>query len=244
MMEQSANRAAQQLAQKIRDATKKRTAAGMVVPFFDTDPEEGDPTNLWAFMDGRLMIRLPNGVIRELATTSHGDTTSSVPLPVEADLALYSETYAAIWGQTYCASHGIEAAAAAGYGITAAHGQRRLMVGFDATAIAADIAGSVVRSVELSMINLNADAEQVTVTFGTHNTATPPAAYAATRRDVWGAEWPRTGPGVTWRQPDAAQLIRVLEWIRDDGAKGLTVDQAPAGELDWASVRLRVGFTK
>ena len=111
----------------------------------------------------------------------------------------------------------------------------------------ADLAGSVIRSVELSMLNLDAGVDVVTVTFGVHASATAPAGYLATRRNVWADDWPRVGSGEGWRLPSGAQLIRVAEWIRDGVVRGLTVEQPASvgsGVLDWTSIRLRINYTK
>ena len=68
------------------------------------------------------------------------------------------------------------------------------------------------------------------------------------RREIWSDDWPRVGWGDEWREPDGAQLIRFGEWLRDDLARGVTIEQpdddAYSGLVDWASVRLRINFTK
>jgi hypothetical protein len=201
---------------------------------------------MWGFNDNRLRLRKPDGTIREIVTTAPGATTSSVPLGTAADIELQQAVYAATWGKGYCQAHGAVDGEIFGYGIAPTHGLRRIMLGFDHATIAADLAGSVIRTAELSMSNADAGSTSIEVWFGVHNSSAAPAAYAPTRLQVWSDFWPTTGTGAEWRRPDGAQLIRVAEWLRDGTAKGLVIDQpdtSAAGEMFWASVRLRIEFT-
>lgn len=247
--EHEARRADERLVASLRKlASKNRRVAGFVLPFFNSDPADGDPTTMWGFNDDRIRIRKPDGTIREIVTTAPGASTSSVALPTEADMELYSTTYAATWGRSFCELHGAETGAAVGYGTAVGHGLRRVMLGFDIAQMISDLSGATIRTAEFHMVNLNAFTEPVTVTFGTHESSAPPFVYSALRRNVWADEWPETGAGEEWRQPSGAQLIRVAEWFRDNEAQGLTVEQPDtgggSGELDWATAQLRVTYTK
>jgi hypothetical protein len=239
------DRASEQIAAHLRRLSRgSRRAAGFVIGFFDADPDPGDPVNLWGLGQGgdyRLHVRFPDGVVRQIATVASTGATATVPLTVAAEPVITETAYPATWATSYCPAHGAETGPVLGYGPDAAglHGNRRVMVGFDDAQMRTDLAGSVVHQVELLMTNTDAHADIVTVVFGAHDATAAPASFSAVRADVWTEQWPRVGDG-GWRDLP----IAVGEWLRDNVAKGLTIDSPDslsyAGQMDWASVRLRI----
>lgn len=241
-------RGARALTRRLRaidQRARQYRSPGFQIPVLDEDPPDTSTTNLWQLRDGRVRTRLDDGTVRQLSGASTGSTTSAVTAPVESAPERYQADYTPTWARTFCAVHDLEGGQVVGYGTTALHGERRLMVGFNQPAIAADLAGSVIRSVWLSVMNVDTETGgSIDIHLGVHNSTSPPDLFAGTRRDVWVGRWPRTGYNADWT-PTSEYIGRGL---RDGLVRGLTVDQPLgdpyAGELDWTTVRLRVAYTK
>lgn len=242
---QAIARTSQQTARMLQRAIRAtKKSAGLVVPFLNADPAVGDPTNFWAFMDDRIRIRQPDGVIREIITTAPGSSTSAVALPSEPDPQPFTLTYPATWARSFCTVHGAEDSSTLWYGPDpqGVHGVRTIMVGFADATIRSDLGGAVVRRVELFMSNVDGTQQIIPVTFGAHKRSSSPAAFSAVRRDVWTGEWPKVGDG-GWRDLPVA----VGRWLAADVAEGLTIQQPDgvmfAGLMSWTSVQLRITGT-
>jgi hypothetical protein len=227
------------------------------VPTFASDPAASTGWRLW-FNGGtsRLRGRLANGSIIEYApvtaTTSSdggtpvsGSSTSTKPKPSDPTPKKYVSVYPTTWTRMFCVTHGIEAGGRYGTFPGSYHGMRRIMFGFNDSAIRADLAGSTIRNVELRMRNLDSwSYSGIDVHFGAHNKAAAPDAFSAVRRDAWKGHWPAVGGG-HWRN--------TTDWfgkaLRDNTIKGLTIDQpsgssAYYGEMDRSSLELRITHTK
>lgn len=229
------------------------------VPTFAADPSPSSGWRLWfRGSDGALRGRLANGNIvtytpstggssGDGGTGAAGGSSSTKPKPADDPPKRRTKVYPATWGRTFCATHGVETGGRLRYGTFAgsAHGERRIMLGFDDAQIRSDLAGGVIRRVELHLLNTDAWAYSgITIVFGAHNKSGAQGSYSATRSKVWRGHWPHTGDGQFWR--------RIPDWygnqLRNGNIRGLTVDQPSAaasfyGELDWSSVRLRITYT-
>jgi hypothetical protein len=230
------------------------------VPTFASDPASSTGWRLWFNGGtGELRGRLANGSVVTYApvtagssgdggTGTNGGSTSTKTKPADPTPKKYRKTYATTWGRTFCATHGVETGGRLRYGTFSGsyHGMRKIMLGFDDAAIRADLSGATIRDVELTMLNTDSWSHGgIDVHFGAHNKSGPQGSWSAVRRNVWDGHWPETGTGPTWRD--------VPDWIgkalRDNTIKGLTIDQPSSsaayyGEMDWASVQLRIHYTK
>ncbi len=240
--------AAKRFANKLRTIdgrARQYRSPGLMLPILAADPDPDEATNMWMLADGRLRVRMPDGTVMQASLTVTGSPTSTVALPADPSPERYEKIYTATWARTFCTLHGVETGPSLGYGKDAQHGNRQAMIGFSTATIAADLAGAVIRSVELSMLNTAAwDPTGVDVSFGAHNQTTSPASFLATRRNVFTDHWPTVGAGDEWR--------RAPDWygraLRDGLAAGITIDQPPGlpftGEFAPASIQLRISFTK
>jgi hypothetical protein len=230
------------------------------IPTFATDPAASTGWRLWFNGGtGELRGRLANGSVvtyvpvtagssGDGGTGTNGGSTSTKTKSADPTPKKYRKPYPATWGRTFCATHGVETGARLRYGTFSGsyHGMRKIMLGFDDAAIRADLAGATIRDVELTMLNTDSWSHGgIDVHFGAHNKSGPQGSFSAVRRNVWDGHWPETGTGPTWRD--------VPDWIgkalRDNTIKGLTIDQPSSsaayyGEISWASVELRITYTK
>jgi hypothetical protein len=205
-----------------------------------------------------LRIRRPDGTWGAVALggstsgegggNTGGGSTSTKPKPSDPTPKKFVRTYPATWARIFCATHGVETGGKLYFGTFpgSSHGMRKIMIGFDDAAIRSDLSGSTIRSVELTMLNTHAWSNSgIDVHFGAHNRSAPPADFSAVRRNAWDGHWPKVGKGKEWRG--------IADWfgraLRDGNIRGLTIDQpsgsaAYYGQVDWSSVRLRIGYTK
>lgn len=206
------------------DALRLRASTILVT---DTDPDTDDPTNVWLFPDGRLRVRLPDGTIRsiQLNTVAATDTASTVAMPAdEAVPKTFQAEYTATWDAVYAgATHGSGVRTGVstlrwGPADRGAFGNQRAMVGFDATTIAADLAGARVTDVEAFLSVLEAEDPDADLTLGLHNSSAAPATYTQTYRGTARATWTAGVPA--WRSVP----VFVAESIRDGLASGFTID--------------------
>jgi hypothetical protein len=247
----AAQRAADLLADKIASMVDKAMAkrsSGFVIPVLEEDPDPDEPTNIWALMDGRIRYRTPDGTVRELPTTTPGATTSGTPLPADPGLFTFKKVYPSAWAATYCAVHGVETGGdELDYGYrSAVHGERRLMIGFDDAQIRTDLTGAAIKRVEFKAQNVYSFSPRgVEIIWGGHKSSTAPAAYAATRVDLFRGVWPTSGyAGGSDRKISIP--TGVGNAFRDDVIRGLTVDQpaavTSAGRLRWDSIEMTIHF--
>lgn len=237
-------RAADQLGKIMR--RNKRPQRSVRIPVFTSTPAFKLGVNLWLDPDGNLRSYGPDGTVYQYTKTTV--TAHSGSLPADPQPETLTKTYAADWGQTYCAIHGVETGTPGiwyGDSFDGAHVGRKIMLGFPDSTIRTDTAGATIEKVELTANNLDAAQANVYLHWGLHNSDTAPGSYAAMRKDAYLNYWPRVGPGdAAWRRVHRA----FGEWFRDDAAKGLTMDQPAgagnSGQLDWASVKLRITYTK
>lgn len=224
---------------RLRAEANRARATGLRAPEVEADPGE---SNLWIFPDGRLCFRTGDGTVWRVQGSAGGAPTSSVAKPADPSPTVRREVYRASWGRSFCRAHGVEDSPMPGYGSRGQHDDRRVMIGFAAAAIRADLAGRVVRKVELSLENSTAAAERVELRFGAHGRDELPSEYSAVRFDMFRDSWPASGGG-SWRAlpPWFGRALASGE------ACGLTVDQPRArefsGSFDLASVKLAITST-
>jgi len=218
------------------------------IPVLAVDPPFESGITLWLDYAGNLRSwTMQAGVPTKSQYTKTTVTANTAAPPADPQPATLTKTYAVDWAQSYCDVHGVETGTPGvwyGDSFDGAHLARKIMLGLPDATIRADLAGATIEKVELTASNLDAGQSQVYLHWGLHNQDTAPGAYSAMRRDAHLDYWPRAGAGdAPWRRVHTA----FGEWLRDNAAKGLTIDQpggaGNSGQLDWTSVRLRITYT-
>jgi hypothetical protein len=235
-------RAQQQLAQVLKGL---RSPKRQTIPWLPADPPFNAGIHLWMLWDGRLRGYRPDATIMEYPTGTPG-ASSGGSFPSDPQPALFQTTYAAAWAKTFCDTHGAETGTTNGYGDAAngGHVNRQLMIGLPDSTIRTDLAGAVIRAVELRFLNVDAYGGTVTLHVGVHMQTSSPSDYSEVVLDAAQLEYPKVGYGEEWRPVSPA----FGRWLRDDTARGLSIHQpagAPnGGAIDWAQTQIRVSFVK
>lgn len=224
----------------------RRPTRSVHIPVLEVDPPFESGINLWMDPDGNLRSWAPGGTKYQYAKTAV--TAASGTLPADPQPVTVVTTYTAQWAASYCDVHGQETGNPGlwyGDAPDASHLGRRIMIGLDDATIRTDTNGATIDKVELSATNLDAYSDTVTLYWGLHNvTGSAPASFSAMRAGAFIDQWPRTGTGNKWRNVHTAFGM----WLRDNQAKGLTVDQSDGsgngGQIDWTSVKIRITYTK
>lgn len=224
------------------------------IPVLDDDPPAGDPTNLWAFDDGRLRFRGSDGTVHEYhpvgygGGTSDGGGTTSKPKQPDPQPTTHRRTWSATWGDMFDPSRGDEGQHPELYYGTfpgSAHGNRRLMIGLNDSSIRSALSGADIDRVEIRFTNTWAWWNSgVQVHLGGHNVSSGPGHYSSVRESVFVGHWPKSG-GRTWRNA-GTWYGRAL---RDNNIKGITIHQPSSsnayyGAMKWASFDIRITYTK
>src|SRR5688500_13333985 len=77
------------------------------IPILDADAPAAYKGNIWAFQDGRIHLRLPDGTIKEFTGfTSSGSSSGTAKPPVVAQPVTQAVTWNATWSQAYRESGG------------------------------------------------------------------------------------------------------------------------------------------
>jgi len=223
----------------------RRPQRSVRVPVYTATPPFSLGVNLWLDPAGNLRSYGPDGTVYQYTKTTV--TAHSGSLPADPQPETLQKTYSADFGQTYCDTHGVETATpGVWYGDSpdGAHIGRKIMLGLPEATIQSDLAAATIEKVELTASNLDAFSSMVYLHWGLHNASAAPGSYEAMRKDAHIDYWPRVGPGdAPWRVVHNA----FAEWLRDNEAKGLTLDQPAgaghSGQLDWTSVKLRITYT-
>lgn len=242
-----------------------RTADGVIVeyrphtmPFVPTvsaDPSIASNIKLWFMQNGQLRGRLANDVVVNVSASAGAGSgnspapppTSGTPKPPVTVIKQYRSYYAADDSACYCTTHGVESSLYYGRFSGSAHGERRVMFGFNDAAIRADLLGATIRSVQLRVKNLHAWPNSgVDIYWGAHNVGALGASWSQSYAPYWHSHWPKVG-GDTWRSMGAAGL-----WtgnaFRDNRIKGLTIDQPSTSNSFYGQVHpgldLAITYTK
>lgn len=223
----------------------RRPARGTKIPVLTADPPFEQGINLWMDPDGNLRSYTPDGTKYEYGKTAV--TAASGTIPVQFQPETLQKTYWANWGVTICGTHGLENGdPGIWYGDSPdlAHVDRKLMIGLPDDTIRLDLANADIELVELTANNLTAELPNVSLHWGLHLVDFSPTDYSAMRKDAHVDWWPKVGPGTApWRRVHDA----FGDWLKNDEAEGLTIDQPAgvgnSGQLDWRSVGIRITYT-
>lgn len=219
------------------------------IPTVVEDPPESDPTNIWAFPDGRIRWRHLNPagsayIYREIiATTAGTDTSAAAPAAPPAAAVTHEDSWPAIWTQSYRQSGAArtdQGATHLYYGSSgdAFNGRNQSLVGFDHAAIAAALSGSTINSVRLSMTNVHAWYNSgVQIYFGIHNFSSEPASWAGggiPRQRITNHHFGKPQFRTVWMPLEFATAIR------DGWGKGIALE-APSSSREFYGYAAGVG---
>lgn len=234
---------------EIRRMAEEANRRSLVIPVLNTDPPVTDPTNIWMFPDGRLRARHLNPagtafIIREWVPTAAGSSTSATAPAATPPVATTNQgSWAATWSQSYRQSGAARTDAGQTllyYGSSgdAFNGRNQSLMGFDYATIAAELAGSTINAVYLTMTNIHAWYNSgVDVYFGIHNYTAEPATWA-------GGGIPRSRiVHHHFGKPQTRTVNMPLEFataIRDGWGKGIALE-APSSSVAFYGYAAGVG---
>jgi hypothetical protein len=232
-----------QLMDLIRSMIETQPRPPVIIPVLTGNPSEDDATNVWLLTDGRLRTRYWNGssfVYKEYAPIAPTGGAAPPYPPKELAPKTNVSQFAATWSQSY--TGGNEQVSDGGriyYGDSGdALGITKSLVGFDYAAIAAVLAGSTVKRVQLRMTNISTFwPDGADVFFGIHNVTSPPTTWSDS--DV-------TAPLLTqhhFGKPETKTVdlpLRFATDIRSGTGKGIAV-QSPDNDRAHSGYAAGVG---
>lgn len=216
---------------KLRDQLRALQTGPFRIPVLAADPATTDPTNIWAFADGRIRMRYRDAggsyVIKEwAAVVTPGASTSAT--------AIYAQTAAPIsrtgsWSATWSAGYAGSGAARADVPTLVpwgnagdAYGRNRGLLGFDYAAIATALASSTITGVRLTGLNLNSFYGTGSETYlGVHNYTAAPGTWAG-----GGIPLPQNSHQIFPHGEPATLTLPIVfgTMLRDGTGKGISVE--------------------
>lgn len=238
-----------ELERAVRDVANRP----FTIPVLPEDPPESSPVNLWFLPDGRLRGRHldPTGaslVYREWVATAPGSGTSAdAPAPPATAPATYQNSY----GSTWWASYRENGALRTGIGTSVyqgrsdgSNGRQRSLIGFDAAAIAADLAGATINNAWLDLTNRHAWwNDGVDYSIRLHDFGSAPGTWTGGLPEYARRHWPKVGYARQGLGPGIGQALR------GGTASGVALE-APSnsydfyGYADGASAVLIINYTR
>lgn len=218
------------------------------IPILDTDPPTDDPTNIWAFSDGRIRFRFRNTantawVIKEIISTTAGSSTSATAKPaLGAAPQTQLKQYPAQWHQTYLGAGGqrTDSSTLIFYGNgNDGNGRQRALVGVDYATAATDLASSTIKAVWLEIQALGAGdmTRGSDVYLGIHN-------FTAVQATWTGGGIPRSMVYRVHLNPNSKATLQLpLEFgtsLRDGWGKGIAFE-VPTDALEFFGYAAGVG---
>lgn len=220
-----------------------------VIPNYAADPPEDDPVNLWMRYDGRLRGRFWNGASYTYVDyPMRTDITSppAVPAyparPAQPGAPItYSKSYTAQWTQGYRGDNTKRPDSVGDvmlpFGNSGdGNGTQKSLIGFDYATMATDLASSTVKSVQLSMTNIDAYWDSgVTIFFSIHNQTAEPS--------TWPALIQRFVNNRHFAKPERLNIalpIIFATGVRDGTGKGIALE-APSDSPDFYGYAAGVG---
>jgi hypothetical protein len=198
----------------------------LVIPIVQADPGTDYAGNIWAYPDGRVIIRMKDNTLRQATTASAAAPSGSNPTP-PAQPTTRQTLWTAQWGQAYRASGGFTGSdnSKLQYGSSgdSYNGRQRSLIGFDYASIQSTLAGATVNRVQFWIYNMHTwYYNGGTMWAGMHNNTVKPGTWGGTigRDFVSSFHVDNTGPG--WHDLSTEFGSR----LRDGSSKGITI-QAP-----------------
>jgi hypothetical protein len=150
---------------------------GLYIPFVDADPD-ASYGNIWAFQDGRIRIRLPDGTVKQITTATDTGTVSTVPLPAPVpQTQSFQQTWQAAWTESYQQGGASRGSAVLYWGKSDDfNGVQTSLVGLPYASIQAALAGASITKVEVFLHALHTGYPSgATVQFRGQANQAPPA---------------------------------------------------------------------
>jgi hypothetical protein len=157
----------------------RRLRGGLRVPFVETDPDASSG-NMWAFPDGRIRVRLPDGTIVQLATSADTGGTSAVPMPTpEQQEATYQATWEADWSRSFQQSGVARSDTHLYWGKSdSVNGVQTSLIGLPYATILAALADATITKVEVLLHVTHTGYQSGTTVFlHGHSNSTAPATF-------------------------------------------------------------------
>ena len=215
----------------------------MRIPFLNSDPSADDAANIWGFNDGRIKVRLPSGIVKQITTETNGAVDSATANPTRTQKDTYDRTMISDWEASYSETGDrITTLSDVPFGYKdSVFGRQTVIIGF--TSWAAELIGSDVKAVYLTMEMADSALESgVLGNFGTHEHLSVPATYAYTSKLNFMARLPKAG--TTTVKIDKS----FGEGIRDGLITGFVIDQPSSSIKDFGvstgRTKLRIVYTK
>jgi hypothetical protein len=218
----------------------------LILPYVEADPDPEEPANLWAFTDGRINFRGPDGVVRSIAGTTTRTTTSATAKPVIDDPEVsFDTTMTCEWIATYDGTGNLRVTEGqVFYGRDSeVWGRQSIMMGFEN--LRAELVGADIRYAEMILNSLYTWSDAGTrVFFGTHAVAGSTAPPEFSRKSI---------ENFSTLVPDGGEVtfavdVKFVEQLRDDVIDGFTVEQPDDNRTRFGnladSVQLRVLYVK
>jgi hypothetical protein len=217
------------LAQRI-DAIERKindlSVKSLMLPILDAAPSSDYPGNAWVYPDGRLVVRMKDGTLRQFSSAAATAASGTNPTPPAQAKTITTE-WTATWGQAYRESGGFTGADNSklhqGSSGDSYNGRQRSLIGFDYASIQSALSGSQISAVRLWIYTLHTwYYNGGTFWAGTHNNASKPGTWGGTvgRDFITSFHVPNTG--ANWYNLST----EFGATLRNGTGKGLTL-QAP-----------------
>lgn len=173
------------LAQRIQALERQVTDLStrpLLVPILDNLPSVDYPGNIWMYPDGRIVARMKDATVRQVATVSATAAAGANPAPPTQATTRTTE-WTAQWGQAYRQSGGFtggdNSRLVQGSSGDSYNGKQASLIGFDYASIQSALAGSTVSSIRIWLYSLHTwYFAGGTVWTGMHNNTAKPGTFS------------------------------------------------------------------
>ncbi len=229
MAERPARDSVDALGQRIEQLERQINALStkpLLIPVLEAAPSGDYPGNMWAYPDGRLIVRMKDGTLKQFSSAAASAPSGTNPAPAPQPTTRTSE-WISTWGQGYRASGGFTGSDNSklqqGSSGDSYNGRQRSLIGFDYASIQSALSGASITSVRFWIYSMHTwYYNGGTFWLGMHNNASKPGTWGGTvgRDFVTSIHIPNVGAGWYSLSNEFGASLR------DGTAKGLTL-QAP-----------------
>lgn len=229
------------------------------VPIVDSTPDPDSGNNIWAYQDGTLYIRFPDGNVRKYLpdtamapTPTPPPTTTPKPKPPPPPTTR-RKVWDASWSSAYKANGDARTDTNRLYygNGDAYNGQQRALIGFPSS-VSTALTGARIKKVELYLHNIHSWWNNgVDIHFGIHNNTSEPTTYGGVvKNDIWTVHFGK--PEAKWVTLPVATFGA---YLRAGTGRGILIDQrsndksfygyaAGVGDSSGNPPRLRITYVK
>jgi hypothetical protein len=151
-------------------------------------PDSSYAGNIWAYPDGRLIVKLKDGTLRQYTSASASAPSGTNPTPPPQPTTRVS-AWTATWSQAYRSSGGFTGGDDrylyyGNSGESSYNGRQKSLIGFDYATIASTLAGSTITACRLFLYNIHTwYYSGATCYVGIHNNTAKPGTYGGAVED-------------------------------------------------------------